>query len=339
MLPSAHSNLCDEYLLAQPTPATERLAQTVRSQVAMGRHPHRAVAVLKWPRYILQEKPGMLTSRPVPLVCFATLLLTSTLTPAQTSAKHPENAATTQPSPATAHYSFEVVSIRPSPPDSRLSYGGTPDGFRATGMTLEWVILLTHFPFGLWSSARLQNAPGWASRDRYDLKAWSSQSLAEPTVMRAMLYSMLVDRCHLEMHTVPTETSGFALAVSHRGATLRASTPGETVAGGMGLSDGGVAIPEKLDDGTWTWHFHNASIASLTNFMSFQAHTRIRDQTGLTNRYDFALAMASDAAPNDGEVKDPATIWDLRALGLRTVQTKVPTVILVIDHIDPPSEN
>jgi uncharacterized protein (TIGR03435 family) len=291
----------------------------------------------------------MLSSRPVPLFCFATLLLTSTLTPAQTAARHPENAAASQPSAANTHYAFEVVSIRPSSPDAHFSYQRTPDGLRATGMTLTGLILLAHFPVSLWSSARIQNAPAWTSKDRYDinakvapqdLNAWTHQDFADPAVMHAMLYSMLVDRCHLEMHAVPAEMPGFALALNRRGPALHASTPGETIPDGMKLTDGGFASAERLEDGSTTWHFHNASITGLTNFMSLSAHTRILDQTSLTGRYDFALAMAPDSIRIDhGEIKDPATVWDLRALGLHTIPTKVSTINLVIDHIDPPSEN
>lgn len=290
----------------------------------------------------------MLSSRPTLLLCVAILIVTST-TPAQTPGKSPENAATTRPPSTAARYSFEVASIRPSPPDSNFSYQRTPDGFRATGITLESVILLTHFPIGLWSQQRIQNAPAWVSKDRYDinakvapqdLDAWTHQSLAEPTVMRTMLLSMLEDRCHLQLHTIPAEMPGFVLTVSSHGTSLRPSTPGESLPDGMKLADGGVAHGERLEDGTTTWHFHNASMISLTNFMSFIAHTQILDQTGLSGHYDFALAMTPDGIRVDrGEIKDPADVWDLRALGLRTASTKVPTINLVIDHIETPSEN
>jgi uncharacterized protein (TIGR03435 family) len=151
---------------------------------------------------------------------------------------------------------------------------------------------------------------------------------------------MLVDRCHLQLHTIPAEIPGFALAVSRHGATLHASTPDETLPDGMKLTDGGVATAEKLDHGSTTWHFHDASIASLTNFLSMTARTRILDQTGLSGRYNFDLAMSPDRNPvSHGEIKDPGTFWDLRAVGLRTVSTKVPTITLVIDHIDRPSPN
>jgi uncharacterized protein (TIGR03435 family) len=280
----------------------------------------------------------MLSSKSPTLICLAAFVVTPALTAGQNSSP----AAPTKP------LSFEVVSIRLSPPDANISFQRTPDGFRGTGLTLTSVILLAYRPAWLTSTIQVQNAPAWVARNRYDinakvapqdLKAWSSQRLAEPTVMRAMLLSMLADRCHLQFHTIPAQISGFALAVSRRGTSLQPSTAGGPVPNGMRLMDGGIAISEKKDDGTWTLHFHDASIASLTSFLSMHAHTDVLDQTGLTGRYDFALTVIPDASANDGYIPDPASIYDLRALGLRTVSTKVPTINIVVDHIEPPSDN
>lgn len=289
-------------------------------------------------------------SRALTILCAAALPFASNLASAQTVGKNSGDATTTKPLPTTAHYSFEVVSIRPSSPDTPLSFHRTPDGFQGTGMTLQLVLLLTHFPVQFWATAQIQNVPAWASKQRYDinakvgphdLDAWTRQDLAEPAVMRSMLLSMLIERCHLQFHTMPAEMPGFALVVTRRGASLQASTPDETAPPySMRLTYGGFATGENLEDNTTTWRFHNASIGSLANFLSNSSHTRILDQTGLTGRYDFALAMLPDRIPsNHGEIRDPATFWDLRALGLRTVPTKVPTFSIVVDHIEPPSEN
>src|SRR6185437_12869118 len=115
--------------------------------------------MLQWPRCTLQEKTGMLSSRPSLLFCLATLLLTSNHSPAQRPVKYPDSAATTQPSRATAHYAFEVASIRPSPPDANFSVQRTAHGLRATGVPLAEVILLARFPFPLLSRDRSQTVP------------------------------------------------------------------------------------------------------------------------------------------------------------------------------------
>lgn len=289
-------------------------------------------------------------SRTLTILLAAALPVASSFACAQAVGKD-SKAAAAKPSPPEAHYSFEVVSIRPSSPDTRLSFHRTPDGFQATGITLDQIVLLAYLPFPFWSHDRIQNIPVWVPHNRYDinakvapanLDAWTHQSEVEPAVLHAMLLSMLVDRCHLQVHVIPAEMPGFALVASHHGASLRASTSAESTADShsMKLTAGGIAIGENLEDGSTTWQFQDASIASLANFLSNSAHTRILDQTGLTGRYNFTLTMEPDRPLNNhGEIMDPAIFWNLRALGLRTVPTKVATVNVVIDHIDPPSEN
>ena len=293
----------------------------------------------------------MLGPRSLTQLCLASLLLTITANPAQSPGENSAAGSKTEVLPSAAHLSFEVVSIRPSEPETLFSFHRTPDGFQGTGMTLDTVILLAYFPFALWSHDRIQNGPGWVAHNRYDITAkvapenlasWTQQSVGEPTAMRAMLYSMLVDRCHLQLHTTPADMPGFALAVSHRGPSLHAASATEDLSDpkAMKLTDGGIAVGENLPDRTTTWHFYDAPMASLTDFLSHVAHTRILDETGLKGRYDFALAMVPDRPRSGyGEITDPSDFWDLRALGLRTISKKVPTITLVIDHLDPPSAN
>jgi uncharacterized protein (TIGR03435 family) len=75
----------------------------------------------------------------------------------------------------------------------------------------------------------------------------------------------------------------------------------------------------------------------------------IVDKTGLTGRYDFSLRWTplqtaaapggeSGTAPADAEAASLFTAIE-EQLGLRLVSTKGPGQVLVIDHIEPPSEN
>lgn len=67
------------------------------------------------------------------------------------------------------------------------------------------------------------------------------------------------------------------------------------------------------------------------------------DQTGLTGKYDFNLKWTSDspsADASDAVSSTPSLFTALQEqLGLRLVPTKAPIEVLVIDHIDRPSEN
>jgi uncharacterized protein (TIGR03435 family) len=272
-------------------------------------------------------------------------LLFSSATSAQPQAPTPkQSGSATAPKHRLA---FEVISIRPSGKDSGYSYSHTPDGYRATHMTLWSLIMQAYLPMPLWSNNRLQNPP--QDKQEYDVAAkiapedqaeWSSSVKRGLEMQQIMLQNMLADRCKLALHTIPAETQGFALVTAKHGGKLTPTPTGEPLPKAMQLSDGGVAQWRNDPASGTGWNFHAAPIASLTSFLSHGSHTIIENHTNLTGSYDFPLTHRSDVPSIDhGEVTNPSDIWELEPLGLRTVPIKVPTVTLVIDHIESPSEN
>jgi uncharacterized protein (TIGR03435 family) len=99
------------------------------------------------------------------------------------------------------------------------------------------------------------------------------------------------------------------------------------------------------------------SIENLTRLLSQQLGRTIVDQTGLTGNYDFTLqwtpderagpmpdasqgggARSEDATPPDSSRPSIFTAIQ-EQLGLKLESRKVPVEMLVIDHVEPPSEN
>ncbi len=65
----------------------------------------------------------------------------------------------------------------------------------------------------------------------------------------------------------------------------------------------------------------------------------IMDKTGLTGYYDFLLQWTPEEAPGDINL-GPSIFTALQdVLGLRLVAGKEPVDIIVIDHVERPSEN
>jgi len=64
----------------------------------------------------------------------------------------------------------------------------------------------------------------------------------------------------------------------------------------------------------------------------------IADQTGLAGRCHFALKQR-DFGPDDHPAEDGSDRMNLDALGLELKPTKIKSSVLVIDHIEKPSEN
>ena len=75
------------------------------------------------------------------------------------------------------------------------------------------------------------------------------------------------------------------------------------------------------------------------------------DQTGITGRYDFTLTWTPDefqfgglgmkVPPPSGDAAAPPDLFTAfqQQLGLKLESTKAPADILVIDHVEKPSEN
>ncbi len=77
----------------------------------------------------------------------------------------------------------------------------------------------------------------------------------------------------------------------------------------------------------------------------------VLDQTGLTAKYDFSLSWTPDDSqfgglaakvppPTDGSNAPPALYTAIQEqIGLKLDATKAPAEVLVIDHVEKPSEN
>jgi uncharacterized protein (TIGR03435 family) len=256
--------------------------------------------------------------------------------------------------PALPAAKFEVVSIRPSNPKS--GYGQPeilPDGYRFHGMGLWRQIADAYFPRDLQSPDRVQGEPSWASTDKYDIDARVSRAdladwqnpAKQPAMLQAMLRSMLAERLKLAVHHVPAEIPGYALVVAKSGPRLKTSPAGEVFPSGtMKLPDGAEVVPYRPGERHHETYY-GASMEDLAHWLTGKSFNHpVLDKTGLTGRYDFVLEYRSLEAgdmpvivrPDD---PDPLASWNMQALGLKLILTKIPTENLVIDHIERPSPN
>ena len=86
-------------------------------------------------------------------------------------------------------------------------------------------------------------------------------------------------------------------------------------------------------------------IAVFANVLSDNLHRAVIDKTGLTGKYDFTLKWARDddsVSPNADSATDagPAIFTAVEEqLGLKLQPAKGPVEVLVVDHVEQPSEN
>jgi uncharacterized protein (TIGR03435 family) len=221
-----------------------------------------------------------------------------------------------QPSPRP---SFEVASIKPSPPEY-VGFQSYVKGERYTAMAAT-VRNLVGFAYGI-RDFQISGGPAWSASTAYNISATMGPG-ARPIESKLMLQSLLADRFHLKFHRIMKKRTGYALVVDKNGPKLTESkNPGP----GLGLGKGNL-------------NGRGADMGQLAKELSSQLESPIADRTKLTALYDFTLKWTPDAQAADSS--GPSIFTAIREqLGLRLDAVKnVPVDILVIDAVEKPTEN
>ncbi len=232
--------------------------------------------------------------------------------------------------PAAQDLSFEVVSIKVNPSTEGSIFTGChqpndpriPAGrcvFRRA--SLMWILAEAYALRPFLASQWLAGVPTWATRERYDIEAKAENAEASPADLRLMVRNMLADRFKLAVHQITKEVSGYALLVAKGGPKVRK---------GNGTSRPGIGGNLAGIDAT------NVSMAGFASQLSGILGVPVVDMTELTGDYTFTLTFTRD--PND--VSAPSIFTALQEqLGLKLESRRVPAQVLVIDHVEKPTEN
>jgi uncharacterized protein (TIGR03435 family) len=257
------------------------------------------------------------------------LMLASSLTikaqspnPAQTPAVEAEH-----PMAKDAHPSFLVATIKPSDPAAVGS--GFPDGGRhisALNTPVSALIMLAYRVH----PKQILGAPDWLTKDRYDIIGVPDLP-GTPNLPQTqeMYQKLLADRFHLVFHRETRQLPIYAVTVAKGGPNLKLADPTEPLNTG-----------NSGRDGRRTLKFTNMSIPDFALNMNFYEDRPVIDQTSLPGRYDFTLKWTYDLTKEDEPDAPPSIFTAIKdQLGLRMDAVKGPAEVLVIDHIDHPSEN
>jgi len=258
---------------------------------------------------------------------------------------------------------FEVASIKPStgkftPPAFPLDAG---DAFASTGGRFSadfplWVFITFAYKLTLTpeqSRAMLEHLPKWVASDRFSVQA-KAEGNATKDQMRLMMQSLLADRFQLAIHFETQEASIFALTLvkpGKLGPNLRPHADGPP----CDAPDPKV-FPPRCDVYGMTMFpgkmpmagSRNTTMDLLASGLSGLGRLGrpVINQTGLTGRFDFTLEWVRE---REGPPPPEATAPDLQGptflealhdqLGLKLESSKGPVQILVVDHVERPSEN
>jgi uncharacterized protein (TIGR03435 family) len=228
-----------------------------------------------------------------------------------------------------AQPSFEAASIKPHDTKSAFSKGRIlpSGGIEAGGMTVEDLLM---FAFGILPDM-ISGLPKWAKETQFDVVAKAAHD-TPPATLRIMLRTLLADRFKLQSHQEDRPTLAYVLTVSKHGPQLQ---PASGTQPHCGWTD--------LPSGVSRRECQNMTMAELARQLPGLNRIGIGrpvvDKTGLDGTWDFHLDVR--LAPADiGAVPEGPTIFDaFDQLGLKLEARKVPLPVLVVDRIEPLTEN
>ncbi len=243
------------------------------------------------------------------------------------------------PSSPTAKPEFEVASIRQNitatEHDHSHIYSAANDGlYRTVNAPLK---MLLESAFNL-PETRILGVPSSIASAKFDIEAKSDATLSQQLaklpsdqgreIKRQMLQSLLADRFKLVTHLETRDLPIYALVVAKNGPLIHPSQ-----AGGTTINRGNNRIAVQGSDNT---------VALLAEQLSLTLGRVVIDKTGLEGRYDITLKWTpDDASASASNASDGPSIFTAiqEQLGLKLESTKGPVQVLIVDHVEMPSEN
>jgi uncharacterized protein (TIGR03435 family) len=240
----------------------------------------------------------------------------------------------------------------------------SPDGLTGTNVTVQMLLRLA---YGVQDN-QISDAPTWVNSESYNIEARLENSVADEirkmgeeqrkVERQHMLQALLADRFRLTVHRETKDLPVYALVVAKNGPKLRKAKSGDTYAEGFKGIDGLPAGPHQMIlRGRGEFKAQAQPVSALARALSLALGRPVVDKTGLTGSYDITLewtpdeihsATMKDSAggqqPTDStpasEASGPSIFTAIQEqLGLKLESQKGSTEVLVIDHVEKPSEN
>ncbi|MGA3130993.1 MAG: TIGR03435 family protein [Terracidiphilus sp.] len=242
---------------------------------------------------------------------------------AQAPAPQPQNAQAPT-------FRYDAVTIKPDP-DGHGFFKLSPDSF-SMGGNPTWVLIRS--AYGVLLEDQVAGLPGWAKSEPIAVQAKMDQETAAALAklppmerwkqMQLMLQAMLADGFGLKAHRESKDLPIYVLTVAKGGVKMKKTAP-DGYGGNASYSSGKVTA-------------HEISVDALAANLSFTVGREVVNKTGLDGGYDYTLDYAPDGAdPSDTR---PSIFTALEEqLGLKLEPARGPVDVIVVDHIERPSEN
>ncbi len=238
------------------------------------------------------------------------------------------------PAPSPTLPVFALASIHPS-------HSGTDQfGLRFTrdGVHIENAsfLLILRAAYGMFNSLddKFIGVPAWARTERFNVEARVDPAdLAifqklDFSHRQQMVQALLVDRCHLQAHPETRDQTIYVLSIAKGGGPkLTPAKPNDDPKAIFTLSSSGKITGSQ------------AVIPQLVSQLTQALGRTVEDRTGLTGKYDFVLTWTPEDQSSDSTANTSLFTALQEQLGLKLSSDKAPVAVLVIDHLEHPSEN
>jgi len=237
----------------------------------------------------------------------------------------------------------------------RMMYG--PDGFKAVNASLLSII---QEAYGIQANQIV--GPPEIKSAAYDIEVKMEGSPAnaqeagprlseirdDQAALRNQLRTLLADRFKLVLHHESKELPSYVLVVGENGSKLQPTKFADYPDSAIGPDGKGIhRMMMQLGGGQVRGiGAQKSSMAEFTRQLSMQLGENVVDKTGMTGQYDFNLqwseaATNSDGASNNAVPAAGPSLFDAiqEQLGLKLVPQQGPVDVLVIDHVEWPTEN
>jgi uncharacterized protein (TIGR03435 family) len=253
------------------------------------------------------------------------------------------------------HPAFEVASIRPHANGDNRAYVQASEGRLAmANFSLKQLIL---FAYGV-SNNQVSGVQGWMDSNHFDIQATTESAPTVKELEGPMLQALLEERFQLKVHREMVERPVYELTVEKGGVKMQLSKEGSCTLYDVDSPPPLPApntprivycdFPRISGDGlNWKLDGAGVTIGKLAATLSRSGLDRpVIDKTRLAGGFDLHLKWTADTPENatrSGAIADPTGLSIFTALreqlGLKLESAKGPVEILVIDHVEQPSEN
>lgn len=278
--------------------------------------------------------------------------------------------------PPAATPKFDVVSIKPCKPGVTKNERGGPTlvgGDSSPGRLSIGCALLAgidntgliqqannRYADGHLTSAKIipiEGGPDWIHSETFEIDAKSDGHPSIAMMLGPMMRSILEDRFKLRIHRETRQGPVYELALGKGSPKLKPLQDGSCTPVLVGRPlpplPSGQHLCRNMVSPLGSVDFEGGTLSMFAGLLGLILDRPVIDKTGITNYFEIHLKFSpDDSAPSRPSTTDPGAPAAVREpdapgifqaiqeqLGLRLVPAKGPVNVLVIDHIERPSEN